>query len=203
MGVLAEHFTKEDPFPPMKYSWTKPRDVDRVYPAELLYILKGEEAFNIDYSIFWDGYIVSDRFKSLIDQSNCPPYKSVKLEVINTKGKDISQGKTFFFIDMRNSTQDIIDYSNSTFTLDENMINMRGLSVESVYKSGDYFGNIKKYEKVLLLNNVTFNIFKLKDLAIHDLVCDESFQLRIEKELDSIKCVNLSDLGPYNNRFSG
>ncbi|SDC32843.1 Imm43 family immunity protein [Niabella drilacis] len=202
-GVLAEQYDANTPFPPMKYSWTKPRDPDRIYPSELFYILKGETTFNIDYSSFWDGYIISEKFKSLLDSANCPHYKSVKLAVINTKGEDIAKGERFFFIDMRSAVQDIIDYAHSSFILNEDMIKIRGLTVEAVRKSGDYFGNIKSYEQLSLKQeNIRFDIFKLKDLAVNDLVCNEQCCAKIRESFNTIECINLMDMRPYNNRFA-
>ncbi|WP_114789443.1 hypothetical protein U0035_07835 [Niabella yanshanensis] len=201
-GILAEGYDKNNPFPPMKYSWTKPRDLDRVYPSELYYIFKGID-FYLDYASFWDGYIISGAFKNLLDTLKCPSYKSVKLKVVNAKGEDISGGREYFFIDMRSVVQDVVDYTNSLFTLNEDIIKMRGLSIEKIRNSGDYFGNIKVYEKISLLEqNISYNIFKLKDLAVHDLICDEQGHQKIQEFFNTIQHVNIADMTQYNNRFN-
>ncbi|GGG88970.1 hypothetical protein GCM10007415_23830 [Parapedobacter pyrenivorans] len=200
-GVLAEGYDQKNPFPPMKYSWTKPRDLNRVYPSELNYIFKGG-IFKLDYASFWDGYIVSREFKELIDILRCPVYKSVRLNVLNIKGERISNEGEYFFLDMRHSVQDVVDYPKSLFFLNEDMIKMRGLTIEQVKSTGDYFGNIKAYEKIALKEEkVDFNIFKLKDIAVHDLVCDEECYLKIRNSFDRVKCINLTDLKEYNERF--
>lgn len=200
-GVLAEEYRKEDPFPAMKYDWTKPRDFNRQYPSNLFFIIKGETKFELDYANYWDGFIISQKFKDIIDKSNCPAYKCAKLTIVNTKGEDISNSRNYYFIEMRNSVIDAIDYNNSQFLLDSDMIKMRGLTISEVEKSGAYFGNIKEYQKLSLLSKeIEFDIFQLKDIVIHDLVCNENIKAILE-ELNSIKFLSTEDAYEYSNRF--
>lgn len=96
--------------------------------------------------------------------------------------------------------QDVINYADAAFDLDEDMIKMKGLKTENVVKNADYFGNIKSYSKVAL-NEPAFDIFKLKDLVLHDLVCNQHLMEIIKDRFPSISCYELSDTRLYNNRF--
>ncbi|WP_338815837.1 Imm43 family immunity protein (plasmid) [Bernardetia sp. Wsw4-3y2] len=197
-AVLAETYKKEDPFPAMKYEWTKPRDFDRNYPSNLFFIVKGEKKFVLDYTFYWNGFIISQKFKDLLDKCNVPNYKQSKLTVVNIKGEDISNSTDYYFIEMRGNTVDAIDYNKSDFILDTNMIEMRGLTIDEVEKSDNYYGHIKKYEKISLKDtNVEFDIFPLKDIILHDLVCNEDVKTIIDERFPSIKVISLDNVEEY------
>lgn len=202
-GVLAEEFDAKNPFPAMKYAWTKPRDIkNRVYPQELFFIVKNEKKFNLDYASYWDGYIISEEFKEIIDRNKCQPYKKVKLMVINTKGEKIANNRNYYFIDMRASTLDAIDYKNSQFTIDNDMIKLRGLSLDSLYLNNNFFGNIKSYEKLSLdKEEIYYDVFTLKDTIIHDIICNQNVNEQVINQFSSIRSIDFKNISEYFKRF--
>jgi len=200
-AVLAEHFNEKDPMPPMAgYSWTKTRDPNREYPKDLFLISK-DKSYKFDYIKFWEGYVISKKFKEKIDNFDLS-YKSVNLKVIGWKNNKITE-KEYFFIDVPSSNSiDCINYDESSFELDKQMIELRGLKESKIIKEKNYYGNIKAYDSLVLSKEIKNNIFRVKDNTILDLVCSENFkQELLNDNIYGIDFISFDQMNTYHNYF--
>jgi len=202
-AVLAENFNEKDPMPAMAgYSWTKTRDPNREYPKDLFLISK-DKSYKFDYIKFWEGYVISKKFKEKIDKFNLS-YKSVNLDVIGWKNNKITE-EEYFFIDVPSSNSiDCIDYESSSFELDKQMIELRGLTEQKIIKEKNYYGNIKTYDSLVLLKEKENgnDIFRIKDNTIHDLVCSENFkQELLNDDIYGINFLAFDEMDTYHNYF--
>lgn len=199
-AVLAECFNIKHPMPPMSgYSWTCIDKEKRIYPNEL-YLVSKDRFYNFDYVGFWDGYIISENFKNLLDVYSNFSYKEISLHVIGWKGNVITD-KKYFFIEIPNiEWVDAIDYDKSFFCLNEYFIKLKGLDVNEVIAKKDFYMNIKKYTSISLDSKKcnSNNIFKLLDGVIHDLVCDDIFYNKMnELDIYGVDVIDLDNIEHY------
>lgn len=200
-GVLTEKFDPKNPLPPMAgYSWTKTRDPNRVYPSELWLVTK-ERRFSFDYMQFWDGYIVSKKFKRLLDAHPHPEYKEVRLQVIGWKGKPVTN-KDYYFIDIPLANQvNGVDRGGTLLEWDADLLRLTGNTEDAIKASGKYLGLTRLHDQLVLKPNIRFDVFRLYDMIIHDLFCNDIFKTHLKSEVGTVRYIPLPNVKGYDARF--
>ena len=182
--VLRTAFYEKDPRrlrPADHGAWTEGK-WERVEFPEELWLISYDRKYKFDLRVYYDWFVVSERFLSLLLSMEVQPFVYREVFIVNKRKQSIIEGK-YYFIKFYSKTDDLIDKEQSVLQMEKT-------------------GGIKRIERLCIRENATWEAFVISPSPISTtLFVSEEFRQRCKgMKLIGIKFSPSEEAGL--NRFS-
>ena len=182
--VLHTAFYEKDPKslrPADHGAWRKVRWEPVEFPEEL-WLISPDRKYKFDLREYYDGFVVSERFLSLLLSMEVQPFVYKEVFIVNKRKQSIVEAK-YYFIKFYPMTDDLIDKEQSVLQIEKN-------------------GWVKRIERLCIREDVTWEAFVISPSPISTtLFVSEGFRQRSkEMKLIGIEFTPSEEAGL--NRFS-
>ncbi|WP_103976285.1 Imm43 family immunity protein [Lysinibacillus sphaericus] len=185
-GVLHEEFNETKFNEGMDYKWNSIFFEKADFPKTLWLITTNKIEF--DYYEDFSGHIVSNKFLSLMKESNYLQHFVISsLNIVSTKGKPKVK-EPYFFLKFY-EREDIVDYDKSEFKTREVQEN-KSFNINGIF--------VEKYRRITL-KDTDRDLFCLNDLKlINYLFCSEKFKHLCKiNDIKGIRFIEINDIPQY------
>lgn len=166
-GLIHEEFHAKGADMEMNYNWYWVDSGQKLanLPNELWLISK-DRLYSFDFRQAFNGYIVSERLLSLMDDFEVKNWEKCKLNIVNKKKEKISKINYFFLRKPKNKlSKDLIDIDLSKIDWRKN-------------------GEKRSIQNLKLINEIEDDIFLIDDLALSGTIfCSEIFKNNFCKQI--------------------
>ena len=162
--VLHTAFYEKDPWSlrPTDYGPWRNGKWERVEFPEELWLISPDRKYKFDLRAYYDWFVVSERFLSLLLSMEVQPFVYREVFIVNKRKQSIIEGK-YYFIKFYTMTDDLIDKEQSVLQIDKT-------------------GWVKRIERLCIRENVTWEAFVISPSPISTtLFVSEEFRQKCKR----------------------
>ncbi|UTH76596.1 Imm43 family immunity protein [Chromobacterium sp. IIBBL 290-4] len=114
-AMMHESFIEKGADVPMEYDWNFAPPPEKTKPLpNSLWLISKDKKYNFDFATTFNGHIVSEEFLSLMNTFDISRWEKSELNVVDQKGKSITEKKYYFIRESRSFWEkDIINLEKS------------------------------------------------------------------------------------------